>query len=88
MLVESCEHSDIVQMAGRVRKELDELYILYDAKPHTPIASTNELLLSIFCIEGVQAYWEFQQENLNDNKANNTVIKPIIQLSPLKLLPC
>lgn len=74
MLVESCEHSDIVQMAGRVRKGLDELYILYDAKPHTPIASTNELLLSIFCIEGVQAYWEFQQENLNDNKANNTVI--------------
>lgn len=75
MLVESCEHSDIVQMAGRVRKGLDELYILYDAKPHTPIASVNELLLSIFCIKGVQEYWEFQQESFKENKADTKAIE-------------
>ncbi len=82
MVVESCEHSDIVQMAGRVRKGLDELYILYDAKPHAPIASVNELLLGVFCIDKVQEYWEFQQELLNENKTgdNNATTSQIITM--------
>lgn len=81
MIVESCEHSDIVQMAGRIRKGFNRLYILYDAKPHAPIASDNELLLGFYCFESVCQYWKDLQDAFqgDDNKANASSIITMIE---------
>lgn len=73
MISESCERSSLVQMAGRVRKGLDELFILYDAAQHSPKTTPLEIDIDRECVKPVNDVWqayygENDDENHNDHR--------------------
>lgn len=57
VITESCDHSSIIQMAGRVRKGIDFLVILYDANQHHLAFTPMDLELDYFCLDNVKIYY-------------------------------
>lgn len=59
MISESCEKSSLIQMAGRVRKGLDVLVVLFDAKQHEPRTTLEEIELDNYCVKSINEYWDY-----------------------------
>lgn len=58
MFSESSERSSLIQMAGRVRKGVDILAIIYDARQHSSRITETSMLLDSCCLDGVRDFWE------------------------------
>ncbi len=58
MFSESSERSSLIQMAGRVRKGVDILAIIYDARQHSSRITETSMLLDYCCLDGVRDFWE------------------------------
>lgn len=75
MVSESCEKSALIQMAGRVRKGIDKLVILYDAEQHNAYVGKDEMELDYFCLKSAQKYEKEKKSVEIDNKNAIEVIE-------------
>ena len=63
MFSENHYYIDLVQMAGRVRKGLNKLYVIYDAKQNYDSFSRFDAEINIECVAGVnEAYSKYIAE--------------------------
>ena len=67
MYSESCGRSSLIQMAGRVRKGVEALFILYDANLHPAITTNAEMKLDSMCLPAVNKFWK-KHGHLEDQK--------------------
>lgn len=78
MFSESCERSSLIQMAGRVRKGLDWLVILYDSVQHSPKTTPLEIDIDYECVKPVNVAWQNyygKNDDENDNDARQKDIE-------------
>ena len=61
MVSEASGRSALIQMAGRVRKGLKRLIVLYDAEQHGALVSDKEVDLDFCCLDTVKKYEEKQR---------------------------
>ena len=67
MISECLEKSSLIQMAGRVRKGLEELVILYNAKQHETRNTEAVMKLDHYCLAQVQRFWNDYGYNCKEN---------------------
>lgn len=63
MVSESCDRASLIQMAGRVRKGLEVLVILYDAPQHLQAITDLDIEIDRWCLKDVQNFWEYYEFN-------------------------
>ena len=68
MISESSDRASLIQMAGRVRKGLELLVILYDAPQHSQIITDVEIELDHFCLKQVREFWEYYEFSHEDTE--------------------
>lgn len=69
MVCESCDRASLIQMAGRVRKGLEVLVVLYDAPQHPQTITDLDIEIDHWCLKDVQKFWEhygFTSENTEE----------------------
>lgn len=66
MVCESCDRASLIQMAGRVRKGIEVLVVLYDAPQHSQTITDLDIEIDHWCLRDVQNFWE-QYEFTSEN---------------------
>lgn len=67
MVSESCDRASLIQMAGRVRKGLEVLVILYGAPQHPQTITDLDIEVDHWCLKSVREFWEYY-EFTSENK--------------------
>lgn len=69
MVSESCDRASLIQMAGRIRKGLEFLVVLYDAPQHPQTITDLDIEVDHWCLKNVREFWkyyEFTSENTEE----------------------
>ena len=86
MVSESCDRASLIQMAGRVRKGLEVLVILYDAPQHPQTITDVDIEIDRWCLRNVQNFWEYYEFTSENTEEINIIEKkfPSIRYDYLK----
>lgn len=86
MVSESCDRASLIQMAGRVRKGLEVLVILYDAPQHPQTITDLDIEIDHWCLKNVREFWEYYEFTSKDTEEISNIERrfPAIRYDYLK----